>query len=231
MISERYKKNLGLLGEKGQKKLLNSHVAIIGAGGLGGTVFEILVRYGVGKITIVDFDSFEPTNLNRQLLSSVNLLGKNKATAAKGRAKEINPDVLVTAIQDKLTEENSVRLIKDSDLVCDCLGNISDRFVLQRAAQKSQIPMVHAAVAGNACQVMTVFPGDSGLKTIYGREENAPQSGNEMNWGTPPSAVWTAASLQAHEAVAVLTGIQEPLHNKILRVNLKTWRAVCLMCV
>lgn len=223
-MDARYQKNLGLIGETGQQTLLDSHAAIIGAGGLGGTVFEIFVRYGVGKITIIDFDSFEETNLNRQLLSSVKLLGGKKALAALERANEINPDVKVLAVCEKITDDNAAELIAGADIVCDCLGNIHDRFVLERAAKKLGIPMVHAAVAGSGGQIMTIFPGDKGLSAIYGSEKEAPKSGEELSRGTPPSTVMTIASMQAHETITVLTGIGEPLRNSFMKIDLGKWQ-------
>jgi len=221
---ERYKKNLGFLSEEQQSSLSNSKVIIVGAGGLGGTLFEIFARYGVGGITIVDFDSFDRTNLNRQLLSSEKTLGKNKAIAALKRGEEINPEVKVRAIGERITDENSTEMISGHDLLCDCLGNISDRFILERAAKKLGIPMVHAAVAGSMGQITTILPGDVGLEAIYGDEGKAPRSGDETSSGVPPSAVMAMASLQAHEAISVLTRAQENLHGTLLRVDLERWR-------
>lgn len=223
-IKPRYQKNIGLLGEVGQEKLKNSHVAIIGAGGLGGVVFEILVRYGVGKITIADFDSFEETNLNRQLLSSVSNLGQNKAITATARAREINPDVEVIAEALRLTDGNAYKLIAGANLVCDCLGNICDRYVLERAAKKCGIPFIHATVAGAEGRIMTIFPEDRGLVAIYGEELAAPSSGEEVLRGTPPSTVWTIASMQAHEAISLLTNIQPTNRNLLLVIDLSSWR-------
>lgn len=225
-MEPRYQKNIGLIGEEGQKKLCRSKVAIVGAGGLGGTVFEILLRAGVGHITIIDFDSFEESNLNRQMLSSATTIGTNKAKAALTRAAEINPDVRVQAIDERLTEANADRLIEGSNLVCDCLGNIADRFILERAAKRTAIPMVHAAVAGTKGQILTIFPDDHGLSTIYGDAGQGLSAGEENALGTPTATVLAVASLQAHEAIAILTGIQKPLRQTLLRIDLADWRLV-----
>jgi molybdopterin/thiamine biosynthesis adenylyltransferase len=220
MIKDRYIKNIGTIGEEGQRKLLKSHVAVVGAGGLGGTVFEILVRYGVGKITIVDFDSFETTNLNRQLLSSENNLGENKAEAAAKRAASINSSMEVKAVAERLTDSNAQKILTGAGLVCDCLGNISDRFVLERAARELRIPMVHAAIAGERGQLMTITPDGPGLEAIYGEEAKAPKSGQETEAGTPPSSVMAIASLQAHEAIRTIIDESRP-RDEILRVDLR----------
>ena len=226
MAEARYQKNIGLMGEEGLKKLRQSKVVVVGAGGLGGTVFEILLRAGVGHIAIIDFDSFEESNLNRQLLSSATTLGTNKAKAALARAREINPDVKVQAIDERLDQANADRLIEGSNLVCDCLGNIGDRFILERAAKRMGIPMVHAAVAGTKGQILTIFPDDPGLSAIYGNEGQGLKAGEESSLGTPTSTVLTVASLQAHEAIAILTGIQKPLRQTLLRIDLADWRLV-----
>lgn len=224
IIEPRYKKNIGLLGESGQEKLLSSHVAIVGAGGLGGTVFEILVRSGVGKITVVDFDDFEETNLNRQLLSTVPLLGTNKAIAAVERARAVNPSVEVVAHAQRLSDDNAPHLLSGAGLACDCLGNIRDRYMLERSARELGIPLVHASVAGAEGRIMAIFPGDIGLRAIYGDESAAPTAGDELAQGTPPSSVFALASMQAHEAIAILTGTQPPLRQTLLIVNLGNWR-------
>lgn len=226
MSEARYQKNTGLVGEEGQKKLRQSKITVVGAGGLGGTVFEILLRAGVGHITIIDFDSFEESNLNRQLLSSTSTIGTNKAKAALARARDINPNVVVKAIAERLTETNADRLIEGSNLVCDCLGNIADRFILERAAKGIDIPMVHAAVAGTKGQILTIFPDDSGLSAIYGNEGQGLSAGEESALGTPTATVLAVASLQAHEAIAILTGIQKPLRQTLLRIDLADWRLV-----
>jgi molybdopterin-synthase adenylyltransferase len=223
-IQRRYQKNIGFLSEEQQGQLSESKVIIVGAGGLGGTVFEILARYGVGAITIVDFDSFEETNFNRQLLSTENRIGTNKAIAAIDRGGEINPNIRVIAIDERVTNDNSSELVAGHDLVCDCLGNIGDRFIVERAAKENQIPMVHAAIAGTVGQLTTIFSDDAGLEAIYGDEAEAPRSGEEISAGTPPSSVMAIASLQAHEAISVLTNAQESLRGNLLRVDLSAWR-------
>lgn len=223
-INERYLKNIGTIGEDGQRKLFSSHVAIVGAGGLGGTVFEILVRYGMGKITIIDFDKFERSNLNRQILATTDVLGKNKTQIAIERGQAINPDVKIAAHACRITDENALELLHSANLICDCLGNIKDRFILERAARSLKIPMVHAAVAGERGQILTIFPDSAGLAAIYGNESLAPKSGDELTLGTPPSTVVAIAAMQAHEAVNVLTGQRNTLKNCILYIDLGTWK-------
>jgi molybdopterin/thiamine biosynthesis adenylyltransferase len=220
MIEKRYSRNIGTIGEDGQRRLRGSHAAVAGAGGLGGAVFEILCRMGVGRITVIDCDSFEPTNLNRQLLATEKTIGKNKAEAAAKRAHEINPDVKVAAVKERISEKNAKAILEGARLACDCLGNIRDRFALERAARSLGIPMVHAAVAGNHGQIITVFPDSAGLEAIYGPAGSAPDSGLELELGTPAASVVAVAALAAHEVIKILSGCGEPLRNEILRLDL-----------
>ena len=219
-IPEHYQRNIGTIGIEGQSDLLASHVAIIGAGGLGGTVFEILARYGVGSITIVDFDKFEESNLNRQLLSNCENLKTKKVASAVKRGKQINPAVEVKIYSEKLTAKNAHKIIEGADIVADCLGGLPDRFIVEGAAKKLKIPMVHAALAGFKGQLTTIYPEDEGLRSIYGSPEKLPKWGTEAALGTPPSMVIHMASLQAHEIIKVLLGLAEPFRNKLIIVEL-----------
>jgi molybdopterin/thiamine biosynthesis adenylyltransferase len=224
VIPERYQKNIGEIGEEGQKKLLNSHVTIVGAGGLGGVLFENLLRAGVGNIKIIDYDVFDQTNLNRQLLSSAKNIGTKKTEIAKKRAIDINPDINIIAIDEKLTAENAQRLLDKTDVICDCVDSISLRFEIQKAARILQMPMVHAAVAGHMGQLMTIFPGDSGIEGIYGEEELASKTGEESSLDNPAPIVFVTASMQAHETISLITETQPPLRGRVLRIDLREWK-------
>ncbi len=229
-IEPRYQRNIGFLDEAGQARLRKARAVIVGAGGLGGTVLEILARYGVGHLRVVDFDRFDETNLNRQLLCTMETLGANKALVAAARACAIDPRLNVEACPERLTDANGAQLLASADVVLDCLGNLRDRFVVQRAAAAVGAPVVHAAVAGEMGQLMTIFPGDAGLAVIYGDEETLPAAGEETRRGTPPSAVAAVAALQAHEAIALLAQRHEPLRHALLRIDLFSWRLERISC-
>lgn len=222
IVPEHYQRNIGTIGLEGQSDLLSSHVAVIGAGGLGGTVLEILARFGVGLITIADFDRFEESNLNRQLLSSTLELKKKKTAAAVKRAALINPAVEVKTFAEKITARNAHKILEGTDVVADCLGGLPDRFVIEAAAKKLKVPMVHAALAGFTGQLTTIFPEDGGLKLIYGEPADLPKWGSEATLGTPPAMVLYMAALQANEVVKVLLKTGEPFRNVLLHVDLNT---------
>jgi len=219
VVPERYQRNIGTIGIEGQIKLLRSKVVIAGAGGLGGTVTELLVRMGVGHLVVADGDSFEDSNINRHLLCHENNLGQSKSEAAVERAGRINSAVEVTSFSQPITEENAAQLIKGANVIVDALGEIGARFVLEAAAKKEGIPFVHGAIAGFYGQVTTILSEDEGLRRIYGSRDKAPEAGSESELGTPPTIASIIASFQAQEVVKVLLESDKLLRNKLLCID------------
>lgn len=216
IVPERYARNQKSLGNTEQIQLLQSHVAIIGLGGLGGAVTEILARIGIGNLTLVDGDHFEDSNLNRQLLSSTDMLGKMKADAAANRVSSVNPAVEVHIIKEFFTTKNSIEILTGVDIGVDCLDTISDRFVLESSCRQANIPMVSAAIGGTSGQVTVIFPDDPGLRLIYGNAADAPKRGVEATLGTLPFAAIAMAALECAEVVALAVGRPSQLRNKLL---------------
>jgi len=219
IVPERYQKNMGTVEIEGQIKLLRSKVVIAGAGGLGGTVIELLARMGIGHIVVVDGDSFEDSNINRHLLCQEKNLRQNKSQAAVERVGQINSGVEVTSFSRPVTKENATQLIKGANVIVDALGEIGPRFILERAAKMEGIPLVHGAIAGLYGQVTTILPEDEGLIRIYGSREKAPQVGSETDLGTPPTTASIVASFQAQEVIKVLLGSNKLLRNRLLTID------------
>ncbi len=215
----RYLKNTGPLTPDQQLQLRSARVCVVGCGGLGGYVIELLGRLGVGYLTAVDGDVFDATNLNRQLLCTERNLGTSKAEAAKMRMAEVNPQVHLETIPQYLHPENAAEILKNHHLVIDALDGISARLLLQTTCAQLGIPMVHGAVDGWGIQVCTVFPGEDTLSRLY--PANAPYAPAE---GTLSFVVSTAASMQVSEAVKVLLNQGEPLRNRILFADLLAGR-------
>ncbi len=220
IVPERYARNMRTFSLPDQASLLRARVGIVGLGGLGGTVTEILSRLGVGHLTAIDGDRFEESNLNRQLLSSCGALGQSKAEAARRRVQEINPSVVVTPWPEFLTVENAARLLEGCRVVVDCLDNVKTRFIVEDACRALGCPFVSAAVAGSSGHVTTVFPGDRGLRLIYGDPEKAPLKGAETSLGTVPYSVTMLAALECAEVVKVILSNGRPLRDKLLVVDL-----------
>jgi len=212
----RYDRNR-IFSDSEMAKLQATKICIVGCGGLGGYLAEMLVRVGIGEVVLVDGDVFDESNLNRQLYATTNNLGKSKAEEAKKRLAAINPDTGIHAYHMKLDEGNVKEMIQGCDLVMDALDNIATRFIVQKACEALNIPMVHGAIAGWYGQVTTIMPGDRTLNRIYQENE---ESGIEDELGNPSFTPAVIASIQVSEALKVLTGKEEILRNKIMMVDL-----------
>lgn len=220
VVPERYSRNQKSLSCAEQLLLLQARVAIIGLGGLGGAVVEMLARLGIGHLTLVDGDVFEESNLNRQLLSSPRLLGCKKAEVAAARVVEINAAVTTRVITDFLGADNGGDILRHVDLAIDCLDNIPSRFVLETACRQAAIPLVSAAIAGWSGQATVIFPGDAGLRQLYGPAEQAPPKGIEAALGTLPFAAVHLATVQCAETTTILLGRTSPLRQRLLLADL-----------
>jgi len=220
IIPERYQRNIGTVGVEGQAKLLQSRIAILGLGGLGGSVLEMLLRWGVGSLVVIDRDIFVDSNLNRQVLSHSANLEISKAEAARLRAAEVNPAVEVTTFAVAADEQNLSGLLQGCHVAVDGLDNIRTRFVLEKACKSLGIPFIHGAIAGFMGQVSSIFPEDAGLEAIYGSQD-VMESGAEKDLGTPCVTPAAVATWQVSEVVKILLGWESSLRNKILFFDLK----------
>ncbi len=133
------------------EKLKKANICLLGVGGVGGYVLEMLLRLGVGKITIVDCDNFEETNLNRQIYATYSSLGCSKVEIAKNRADEINKDCLVEAIKEKICEENLPKILgnKNFDYVIDCIDDVQAKISTIMYCKNNDINLVCAMGTGN----------------------------------------------------------------------------------
>ena len=220
IVPEVYARNQKSLSNQDQIRLLQSHVAVVGLGGLGGTVTEILARIGIGSLTLIDGDCFDDSNLNRQLLSSTEVLGKKKANVAAKRVKSINPAVATRAVTSFLSSENATELLSDTNIGVDCLDTISGRFILEQGCRDLQIPMVSAAIGGTSGQITVIYPEDQGLSKIYGDPTKAADKGIEKTLGTLPFAAITLAAIECAEVVTMAIGNPAALRNKLLITDL-----------
>ena len=219
-IRNRYDRNFDTLSAAEQEKLGRSHAVIIGLGGLGGGVLEMLARVGVGHLTLIDGDVFDETNLNRQLLSREDLIGTSKAAAARQRVAAINSEIEVSHFDVYLDDTNLYHHIKGADVAMDCLDSIDTRFMLQDAALKAGIPIVSGAIAGVTGQVTTIFPGDAGYGLIYGKKSRDRSKGVEIRTGNISYCALFVAALQSSECVKVLLDRGDLLQNKLLIAQL-----------
>ena len=224
IVPERYARNMKSFSVQDQLTLLTSQVTVVGCGGLGGTVSETLARVGVGKLTLIDGDFFEESNLNRQLFSTEGLMNQSKALAAEERIRSVNAAVDITHHECNLDGINALDLISGSDVTADCLDNLPTRFTLQTASKAAGIPMVSAAVGGHSGHLTAIFPEDKGLELIFGDpKEAAALKGAEQSLGNLPYTVNTVAALECAEIIKILLHKDSDLRNRLLIIDLNDY--------
>jgi molybdopterin/thiamine biosynthesis adenylyltransferase len=211
----RHKRNLGTAGWEGLARLMRSTAAVVGLGGLGGYVVEGLARMGVGRLILMDGDVFAEHNLNRQLFATENDIGRSKAEVARERVAAVNSAVDVTLYDTFATAETLPAWLEGADVVVDCTDQLPIRITLQDAAARAGIPMVHGAIAGYIGQVMTIMPGDEGLRALYGSGA-VPERGLEVELGNPAATPMMIAAWEVQETVKVLLGTGRPLCRRML---------------
>lgn len=208
---ERYARQILLFGEAGQEKLKRSSVLIAGAGGLGSVISYYMAAAGFGRIRIVDCDSVELSNLNRQILHANADIGRPKALSARDTLTGINPEVGVEALVETISEENIDHLLEGCDLIMDGMDSFSARYMLNRAALRKKIPLFHGAISGYQGQVATIIPGRTAcLCCIFPR---APPPSTFPALGSTCAVI---GSIQVTEAVKYVTATGELLENRLL---------------
>lgn len=141
-----FSRNIGVISTEEQEKLKNGHVTVVGSGGVGGIALIQLARMGVGAIHVIDRDVFEPSNLNRQMLSSISRLNKSKAQSAKEILEDINPQIQIKVTELFITEENAEELLSNTDVIIDATDNLVARVIIHRTAARLGIPSIWIAV-------------------------------------------------------------------------------------
>ena len=203
------------LDENERLRLNKSRVCVAGCGGLGGYIAELLIRLGVGEIVAVDGDSFDESNLNRQLYCTAETVGTGKAEAVKTRAALLNPEVRVTAVKDFITAENAEEIIRGCDLVIDALDTVEARRILHNTCKKLGISMVFGGIGPWTIQFGVVPPESD----VFGKMGSAPDYHGEAMLSFVPSL---CASYEVCEAVKLLTGNDSELMGKICSIDLMT---------
>ena len=218
ILPARYARNRNTISVAEQRILFQSSIAVVGCGGLGGYIIEELARIGVGHITVVDPDTFEEHNLNRQIHSDMDTLGRFKVTVAAERVQKINPAVTILPLAEPFTIENGARQFAGVQIVADALDSIPRRLELAEVCEKCNIPLVHGSVGGWYGQVATQFPGECTLQKIYSRYGG--ERGIEQELGNLSFVVPLIASIEVSEIVKILLGVGSTLRRKMLSLNL-----------
>lgn len=232
----RYSRQIRLpsLGERGQLRLLKSRVLIIGMGGLGSAAGLYLTAAGLGHLIISDFDRVELSNLQRQIVHRMTDVGELKTTSAKTTFRALNPDIQVTALDFQLDGESLMEAALQADVMLDCSDNFATRFAVNAASIKTKTPLVSGAAARFEGQITTFIPGLSEspcYRCLYrGNDRDALEGETCSEEGVLAPVVGVIGSLQAVEAIKVLTGIGEPLCGRLLMWDAleMAWRSVRL---
>jgi molybdopterin/thiamine biosynthesis adenylyltransferase len=202
-------------GEEGQEKLKKAKVFIAGSGGLGSPIAIYLAAAGVGTLRIVDRDIIDLSNLNRQILHWTDDVGKPKVKSASEKLPRLNPETKIEAIQETISEDNAVDLIKGCDVIMDAMDNLPARYLLNKTAVTLGIPFIHGAVQGLEGRAMTVIPGESAcLMCVY--RGATTRGGKFPVVGVTPAVI---GCIQATEAIKYLVGIGKLLTGKLLLYN------------
>ncbi|RKI35859.1 molybdopterin-synthase adenylyltransferase MoeB [Corallococcus sp. AB004] len=216
---ERYRRHLILpeVGEEGQAKLLKSKVLLLGAGGLGSPAALYLAAAGVGTLGVVDADVVDLSNLQRQVLHTLERRGQPKVQSAKTALEALNPDVKVVPFQERLTTANVERILADFDLVLDGGDNFPTRYLLNDACVLLGKPNIHGSVFRFEGQVTTFLPGQGPCyRCLYPAPpppELAPSCAEAGVLGVLPGLI---GMLQATEALKLLLGVGESLVGRLL---------------
>lgn len=202
------------IGRKGQEKLEQSTVTVIGSGGLGSPVLTYLTCAGVGTIRFFDCDVVSESNLNRQFLHNTEDVDKLKIQSAKEKLSVLNPEVNLIAINNRLSDDNAEECVKGSDVVVDCVDSIAARITVAKACLKLNIPLVEGGVSGFYGYVIDIgrdYPCLSCLGYDKAKQK------------TPVPIIGVTAGvigcMQANECIKLLLGIGEPLYGRMLNYD------------
>ena len=222
---ERYSRHIILkeIGVKGQKRLLNARVLIIGAGGLGAPAALYLAAAGVGTIGIADADVVDLTNLQRQVIHTTEDIGKKKVDSAAETMRQINPDITVNAYYEYVSSANILKLIEDYDFILDGTDNFPAKFLINDACVMAKKPFSHAGIIRFKGQLTTVIPGVSPCyRCIFRNPPPKDVVPTCKQAGVIGAMGGVIGSLQAMEAIKYITGAGELLTGYLLTYDALT---------
>jgi molybdopterin-synthase adenylyltransferase len=222
----RYSRHILLdeIGIEGQQRLLAAHALVIGAGGLGSPVALYLGTAGVGRLTIVDHDSVDVTNLQRQIAHSLARVGTPKATSAQAAIAAINPDVQVTPLIERADEARLAALVADADVVIDCSDNFRTRHAVNAACVAQRKPLVAGAAIGfdGQISVYDTRNGDAPCYACIFPPEATFEEVQCATMGVFAPLVGIIGTMQAAEALKLLAGIGSSLAGRLQMLDART---------
>lgn len=225
---ERYARHIVLkeIGGEGQRRLLDAHVAVIGAGGIGSPVIQYLAAAGVGRLTVIDDDIVALSNLQRQTLFGTADVGLPKTEVASKAVARLNPDVEITAVRRRITAENAATLLNGMTVVVDGCDNFPTRLAVADAALEMRVPLISAAVGQFEGQ-LAVYRGWEAGKPCYrclvGGDPDRPDA-SCADQGVLGALTGVLGSLAAMEAIRAIAGFGDDSAGKLLIVDALAFR-------
>ena len=217
-------------GIEGQERLRASSALVVGLGGLGSPVAMYLAAAGIGRLVLADFDAVDLSNLQRQIVHTTAQIGRPKAESARVTLAALNPEVELVTVKRSLTEATLPAIVADVDLVLDCCDNFATRFAVNAACYAAGVPLVSGAAIRFEGQV-TAFSGRPGgpcYQCLYPRDGSIDETCSANGILAP--VVGIIGSIQATEAIKILTVLGEPLFGRLLLLDatLMQWRSLRL---
>ena len=222
-MERRYARHIMLpeIGKIGQKKLLQSRVAIVGVGGLGSPVALYLAAAGVGTIGIIDADTIALSNLQRQVLYKSSEVGESKVECASHRINELSPQTIVNTYNTRLNEENATEIISHYDIVVDCCDNAHTRYLIDEVCHRLKKPFVYGAIGAYSGQV-SIFDTRHHWRycDLYPPHDTPTSHATEQGvLGTLPGII---GCIQATEVIKIITGLGSPLIGALYTLDITT---------
>jgi sulfur-carrier protein adenylyltransferase/sulfurtransferase len=224
------------IGDRGQQKLKDSSVLIVGAGGTGCPALQYLVGAGVGRISICDFDTVDASNLHRQPLFGTSDLGKKKAEIAAERLRANNPFVIIQSISQKLDSSNVSRMVNGHDVVLDCTDNLDAKFCIADACREQSKVLIQSSIHGFSGEILLWSPSPSQTdsqshylgqcyRCLWPSKDALQDGGRDCISSCTQSGVLGAVpgivgTLQASETIKTLLGLSSPLTHHVLLIDL-----------
>ena len=221
-MTDRYARQTILpeVGPQGQTRLAAATALVVGAGGLGCAALPYLAAAGVGRLTIVDHDKVEESNLHRQPLYRMSDVGQPKVQAARAALAAMNPTTGIEAVCERLSSINAPRLVEEASVVIDAADSFAVTYLLSDTCQRARKPLVSASVLGLSGYVGVFCGGAPSYRAVF--PELPRSAGSCAESGVLGSAVGVMGTLQAHLALAVLLDWQPSVAGRLLSVDFRT---------
>lgn len=228
----RYSRHILLdeIGIEGQEKLLAAHALIIGAGGLGSPAAYYLASAGIGKITLVDNDTVDLTNLQRQILHTTARVGQPKAQSGKQTLEQINPEIDIVALTERAQDARLHELVRDATVVLDCSDNFATRHAVNQACVANKVPLVSGAAIRFDAQISVFDPRDADAP-CYACLFPPDQHFEEVlcsTMGVFAPLVGIIGTMQAAEALKLVAGVGKSLAGRLLLLDARSmeWTSI-----